>query len=87
LISVLLLCPAGLTMGTAFPLGMKLAAAHDARVTPWLWGVNGALSVCASVLAIVIALASAISWAYWAGALAYACALLAFAKARGAQAR
>jgi hypothetical protein len=86
-VSVLLLCPAGLAMGTAFPLGMKLATSHDPRVTPWLWGVNGALSVCASVLAIVIALSSAISWAFWTGALAYVLAALAFAQARGSRAR
>ena len=46
---------AGILMGQAFPLGMRLAAGHE-RHTLWLWGVNGAMSVCASVLAIVIAL-------------------------------
>ena len=81
-VSVMLLFPAGLCMGTAFPLGMKLAAEHDPRVTPWLWGVNGALSVCASVLAIVIALTSTISAAFWAGVLAYAFAMIAFLRGR-----
>jgi hypothetical protein len=42
--------PMGLVMGTAFPLGMKLAAARSPALTPWLWGINGAVSVCASVL-------------------------------------
>jgi hypothetical protein len=67
---------AGLLMGQAFPLGMRLAA-HYERHTLWLWGVNGAMSVCASVLAIVIALSWSISAAFWTGAAAYALALLA----------
>ena len=46
----------GLFMGMAFPLGMKLAAREHPALTPWLWGVNGATSVCASVLAVAIAL-------------------------------
>ncbi len=67
---------AGLLMGQAFPLGMRLAAAHEQH-TLWLWGVNGAMSVCASVLAIVIALSWSISAAYWTGAAVYALALVA----------
>jgi hypothetical protein len=54
---------------------MRLAAGHEAH-TQWLWGVNGAMSVCASVLAIVIALSWSISAAFWTGAAAYGLALL-----------
>ena len=67
---------AGLLMGQAFPLGMRLAAGHEPQ-TLWLWGVNGAMSVCASVLAIVIALSWSISAAFWTGVAAYALALVA----------
>jgi hypothetical protein len=74
---------AGLLMGQAFPLGLRLAAGHD-RLTLWLWGVNGAMSVCASVLAIVIALSWSISAAYWTGAAAYGFALLAAVRIRAA---
>jgi hypothetical protein len=66
----------GLLMGQAFPLGMRLASANH-RVTLWLWGVNGAMSVCASVLAIVIALAWSISAAFGAGCACYLLAWLA----------
>jgi MFS family permease len=79
--AVLLLFPSGVFMGMAFPLGMKLAAERSPALTPWLWGINGAFSVCASVLAIVVALATTISTAYWAGTAAYVVALLAFARA------
>lgn len=63
-------------MGQAFPLGMKLAAGRE-RLTLWLWGVNGAMSVCASVLAVVIALSASISAAFWTGCACYGVALLA----------
>jgi nicotinamide mononucleotide (NMN) deamidase PncC len=43
-------------------------------LTPWLWGVNGATSVCASVLAAAIALFAGISAAFWTG---FACYLVA----------
>jgi hypothetical protein len=66
----------GLLMGQAFPLGMRLASANH-RVTLWLWGVNGAMSVCASVLAVVLALAFSISTAFWTGCACYLIAWLA----------
>lgn len=76
--SAIMLGVPGLFMGMAFPLGMKLAAREHPGLTPWLWGVNGATSVCASVLAVAIALSSSISAAFWAGWLAYAVALAGF---------
>ena len=72
------LLPLGLFMGMAFPIGMGLASARSPALTPWLWGVNGATSVCASVLAVVIALAFGISRAFWAGTACYALAAAAF---------
>jgi hypothetical protein len=78
LVATGILFPIGLFMGMAFPLGMKLASARANLLTPWLWGVNGATSVCASVIAIVIALASSISASYWTGFLCYAVALSAY---------
>jgi hypothetical protein len=75
-----LLFPAGLLLGMAFPLGMKLAAGRGraAALTPWLWGLNGAASVVASVLSVCIALAWSISTAFWTGCAIYAVALVAF---------
>ena len=76
-----LLFPAGLVMGMAFPLGMKLAASRAAALTPWLWGLNGAASVLASVVSVWIALTWSISAAFWTGWIAYVVALLAFRRA------
>jgi SAM-dependent methyltransferase len=80
-VSVALLFPIGLAMGMAFPLGMRVAARVKPALTPWLWGVNGATSVCASVVALVLALLWGITTAYWAGVACYGGALLCFALA------
>jgi hypothetical protein len=71
----------GVFMGMPFPLGLKLAASSSPMLTPWLWGVNGATSVCASVLAVAIAMTSGISTSFWIGCSCYALALLTFAYA------
>jgi hypothetical protein len=81
LAAVLLLFPAGLFMGMAFPIGMKLAAGRAQQLTPWLWGLNGAASVMASVLSVCIALTWSISTAFWTGWACYAVALAAFMSA------
>jgi hypothetical protein len=85
--SALMLGVPGLFMGMAFPLGMKLASQRFGHLTPWFWGTNGATSVCASVLAVAIALSWSISAAFWTGCAAYAIGLIAFraAGARNAQ--
>jgi len=72
------LLPLGFFMGMAFPLGMKLASRDSLALTPWLWGINGATSVCASVVAVVIAMGAGIAAAFWTGWVCYALALLAF---------
>ena len=48
LASVAVIFPAGLLMGFGFPTGMRLITRLDARLTPWLWGVNGASGVLAA---------------------------------------
>jgi hypothetical protein len=75
LIAVGILLPVGFCLGMAFPLGMRLALQRSPSIAPWLWGVNGATSVCASVLAVVIAIGAGISAAFWVGCLCYAVAL------------
>lgn len=71
-----ILFPIGFLMGMAFPLGMKAASARSDTLTPWLWGLNGAASVLASVVAFLIVLGSGISTAFWTG---FGCYAVAFA--------
>ena len=73
-----ILFPIGLFMGMAFPLGMKIASARTKSLTPWLWGINGATSVCASVLAVAIALNSGISSSFWTGFFCYTIGVISF---------
>jgi hypothetical protein len=81
-VAVAILFPIGLLMGMAFPLGMRLASTGAPALTPWLWGVNGATSVCASVLAVAIALNAGISASFWTGVACYVAAAVAFGMAR-----
>jgi hypothetical protein len=73
-------------MGMCFPLGMKAAAARgpaSAGLTAWLWGINGAMSVVASVLSVVIAMSFGIAASWWTGVACYALALAAITRATG----
>ncbi|HEX6312556.1 MAG TPA: hypothetical protein VF152_13155 [Acidimicrobiia bacterium] len=70
-IAVALLMPLGLVMGMPFAIGMRSAASRPNAPTAFLWGINGATSVCASVFGVVIALFLGIAASYWAGCLAY----------------
>ena len=81
LVAVGILFPLGLFMGMAFPLGMRVASASSASLTPWLWGINGATSVFASVLAVVIAMGWGISASFWTGFACYGAALVSFSRA------
>jgi FtsH-binding integral membrane protein len=75
-IVVIMVALMGLAMGAAFPIGMKLSAEKFSQLTPWFWGLNGATSVLASVLAMAIAITFSITAAFWTGVAFYVLALL-----------
>ncbi len=81
-VALAILFPPGLLMGMAFPLGMGLAAQRVPEVTAWLWGINGATSVCASVLGVAISLVHGIGVAFGIGATFYLIALFAYLSMR-----
>jgi hypothetical protein len=56
LIAVAALAPPGLLMGMPFPKGLALLERGDSAIVAWAWGVNGAISVVASILAALLAL-------------------------------
>ncbi|MBN1550850.1 hypothetical protein JW979_05260 [bacterium] len=78
IIAILQLIPLGFFMGMVFPLGIKISSKKAAILTPWLYGINGATSVCASVIAVVIAINWGISKCFWSGFYCYTVALIAF---------
>jgi hypothetical protein len=63
--------PAGLLMGFGFPTGMRFVESVDRRPTPWLWGVNGAAGVLASVIAVIISIGFGISVTLLVGTACY----------------
>jgi len=97
-LTILVLSPLGLLMGIPFPAGIRLMKQNQAAGVvlsgqskdevqdvsiPWIWAVNGAASVVASILSALLALTFGFSWVLRLGALCYAGAwLTAWASAR-----
>ena len=48
--------PLAFLMGHCFPLGVRMLGRHSDRVAAWMWGVNGACGVMASVLAVMLSM-------------------------------
>lgn len=80
LMAIAILLPLGFMMGMAFPMGLKKASEKSISLTPWLWGINGATSVFASVLAVAIAMNFGISTTFWMGFACYCAAVAAYAR-------
>jgi hypothetical protein len=75
LVTVALLFPLGILMGFPLPLGVRALDRGRAALIPWAWGMNGASSVLASVLAVAIGIYAGFTIAIIAGAAFYALAL------------
>lgn len=78
-VTIALIFPLGLFMGMAIPLGINLATAKSPGILPWLWGINGATSVCASVLTIAVSINWGLSASYWTGVTFYLLSIVFFA--------
>lgn len=75
LLALGLLVPLGFSLGIPFPLGVRLLKhqGHGAAV-PWMWAVNGVVSVMASAGAVAVAIVAGFSWAMALGAVLYVAA-------------
>lgn len=72
LLTMGLLLPLGVVMGMPFPLGIRLLKRQgQGGAVAWMWAVNGAVSVLASVGAVAIAIVSGFTWAMALGASLY----------------
>lgn len=56
LISILVIAPVALPLGMFFPSGMRLVRRLSDDAMPWMWGVNGAAGVLASVSAVAVSM-------------------------------
>lgn len=73
------LAPLGILMGIPFPHSLALLQKKAPTLTAWAWGVNGALSVIASILAATVALSWGFRTVLTLGALCYLGALVTMA--------
>ncbi|MFI5393914.1 MAG: hypothetical protein ACHQ9S_00150 [Candidatus Binatia bacterium] len=81
--AVAVLMPLGFVMGMPLSAGLAFSASDPPGYRALYWGVNGAASVCGSVLAIMLSLTYGITATYFTGVLAYGiCAGLAGAAFR-----
>jgi hypothetical protein len=75
IVVVVALAPLGLLMGMPFPKGLALLERRSPRyggnLVAWAWGVNGAVSVVASILAALLALSFGLSAVLAVGAACY----------------
>lgn len=61
LIVIVLVSLPALPMGMCFPLGLRLFREYSSQCLPWMWGMNGATGVLASVFAVAISMWSGIN--------------------------
>jgi hypothetical protein len=81
LATIAIIFPLGLFMGMPIPLGINLASGKSSQILPWLWGINGATSVCASVITVAVSINWGLAASYWTGVAIYILALGFFASA------
>ncbi len=55
-VTIILIAPIGLLLGTFLPVGLEQLKGEAASFTPWAWGINGAFSVLAPVLAVAFSM-------------------------------
>jgi hypothetical protein len=71
LIVVVIVGVAAVPMGMCFPLGLRLFRQYSEASLPWMWGVNGATGVLASVFAVAISMWSGINTSLLIAVLCY----------------
>ena len=59
-VSVALLVPLGLVLGSFFPLGIRMAERRNPKLVPWAWAVNG----CATVIGTLVAVMAGMTWSF-----------------------
>ncbi len=71
LIVVGMIAPLSVLLGFCFPLGMRLVARISPDAMAWMWGVNGACGVLASVAAVGVSISFGIDTNLWVALLLY----------------
>lgn len=72
LVSFLILLPFGFLLGIPFPTCLKILKHHEMeKYIPWMYGVNGIMSVLGSILAVVFSMLVGFTAAFFIGLLFY----------------
>lgn len=72
-----LLLPLGLLLGIPFPTTIRIVKdAGMEKIIPWMYGINGTMSVLGSVLAVVLSMTFGFTPAFLVGLVLYACIAL-----------
>lgn len=71
LLTMLMLLPLGMALGMPFPTGLRAVGARAQSFVPWMWGVNGLMSVVGSVGAMMIAKFWGFHMTLWSGWAVY----------------
>lgn len=74
--TVVWIAPLAFAMGIPFPTGLALLRGQATSMIPWAFGVNGAASVLASILSIVLAMQAGFTVVFAAAAVLYLAAAL-----------
>ena len=56
MVVALFVAPLAFALGFCFPVGMRLVGARAPELTAWMWGVNGACGVMASIVAVMVSM-------------------------------
>ena len=70
-LTLALVAPLGMVLGTCFPSCLRLSGSQHAGIVPWLWAVNGFFSVLGSVGAVALGMEWGASASLAVGAAAY----------------
>lgn len=71
LVAIGILAPISFLMGMPFPLAVKALNKNMNKIIPWMWGINGATSVVASIVAIILAMNIGYNFTLFVGTLFY----------------
>ena len=72
LITIAMVSPLAFLLGMFFPMGMRLVRRLSEDAMPWMWGINGACGVLASVVAVAISMWAGIHTNFTVALLTYA---------------
>jgi predicted membrane-bound spermidine synthase len=76
IICFIMMVPFGFLLGIPFPSAMQILSDDLKDTIPWMYGVNGTMSVLGSVLAVLISMTFGFTAAYFTGLLFYAVLLI-----------